>query len=39
MKEFAVVPPALVGTTEIEGWVRKAVAYAEQLPPRDGRKR
>jgi hypothetical protein len=39
MKEFAVVPPVLVGTTEIEGWVRRAVAYTEQLPPRDGRKR
>ena len=37
MKEYVVVPPALVGTAEIEDWVRRSFAYAEQLPPREGR--
>jgi hypothetical protein len=39
MKEFVVVPSALVGTGEMEDWVRRSLAYAEQLPPRDGRRR
>ena len=39
MKEFVVVPSALVGTGEIEDWVRRSLAYAEQLPDRDGGKR
>jgi hypothetical protein len=39
VKEFVVVPPALVGTGEIEDWVRRSLAYTEQLPPRAGRKR
>jgi hypothetical protein len=29
----------LVGTGEIEDWVRRSLAYAEQLPPRDDGKR
>ena len=37
MKEYVVVPPALVGTAEIEDWVRRSLAYAGQLPPREGR--
>ena len=37
MKEYVVVPAALVGTAEIEGWVRRSLAYAGQLPPREGR--
>jgi TfoX N-terminal domain len=37
MKEYVVVPPALVGTPEVEDWVRRSLAYAEQLPPREGR--
>jgi len=37
MKEYVVVPPALVGTAEIEDWVRRSFAYAGQLPPREGR--
>jgi hypothetical protein len=37
MKEYVVVPPALVGTAEIEDWVRRSLAYAEQLPPGEGR--
>jgi hypothetical protein len=39
VKEYVIVPPALVGTGEIEDWVRRSLAYAGQLPPRDGRKR
>jgi hypothetical protein len=35
MKEFVVVPSTLAGTGEIEDWVRRSFAYAEQLPPRD----
>jgi hypothetical protein len=37
MKEFVVVPPDLVGSAEVEDWVRRSLAYAEQLPPREGR--
>jgi hypothetical protein len=37
MKEYVVVPPALVGTAEIEDWVRRSLAYTGQLPPREGR--
>jgi hypothetical protein len=37
MKEYVVVPPALVRTAEVEDWVRRSLAYAEQLPPREGR--
>jgi len=37
VKEFVVVPPALVGTREIEDWVRRSLAYTEQFPPRGGR--
>ncbi len=37
MKEYVVVPPTLVGSAEIEDWVRRSLAYAEQLPPRGGR--
>jgi hypothetical protein len=37
MKEYVVVPPDLVGTAEIEDWVRRSFAYPEQLPPREGR--
>jgi len=37
MKEYVVVPPAVAGTAEIEDWVRRSLAYAEQLPPREGR--
>jgi hypothetical protein len=36
MKEDVVVPDALVGTAEIEDWVGRSLAYAEQLPPREG---
>jgi len=38
VKEFVVVPSALIGTREIEDWVRRSLAYTEQLPPRGGRK-
>jgi TfoX N-terminal domain len=37
MKEYVVVPADLVGTAEIGDWVRRSLAYAEQLPPRQGR--
>jgi hypothetical protein len=37
MKEYVVVPPDLVGTAEIEDWVRRSLACAEQLPPRASR--
>ena len=37
MKEYVAVPPAPVGTAEIEDWVRRSLAYAGQLPPREGR--
>ena len=39
VKEFVVVPSTLVGTDEIEDWVRRSLAYTEQLPARDGSKR
>ena len=35
MKEYVVVPPALLQTgQEFEGWLAKAVAYAQSLPPK-----
>jgi TfoX/Sxy family transcriptional regulator of competence genes len=39
MKEYVVVPPALVDTSEIDDWVRRSLAYAEQLPAKKSRKR
>jgi TfoX N-terminal domain len=39
MKEYVVVPPALVNSGEIDDWVRKSLAYAGQLPAKKGKKR
>lgn len=39
MKEYVVVPPALVDSGEIDDWVRRSLAYAEQLPPKKSKKR
>jgi hypothetical protein len=39
MKEYVVVPPALVDSSEIDDWVRKSRAYAEQLPAKKSKKR
>jgi len=36
VKEYVIVPPALAGTGEGEDWVRRSLAYAEQLPPGPG---
>jgi TfoX/Sxy family transcriptional regulator of competence genes len=32
MKEYVVVPPALVNDDAVEDWVRRSLAYASQLP-------
>src|SRR5262249_61136587 len=39
MKEYVVVPPALAASGEVDGWVRRALAYAERLPANKGRKK
>ena len=38
MKEYVVVPPALAGDDEVDDCVRLSLAYAEQLPPKKGKK-
>lgn len=37
MKEYVVVPPAVTGSGEVDDWVRRSLAYAEQLPPKKKR--
>ena len=32
MKEYVVVPPALAESAQVDDWVRRSRAYAEQLP-------
>ena len=32
MKEYVLVPPALAGSADVDDWVRRSRAYAEQLP-------
>jgi TfoX/Sxy family transcriptional regulator of competence genes len=39
MKEYVVVPPALVGGDEVDDWVRRSRAYAEQLPAKAAKAR
>jgi TfoX/Sxy family transcriptional regulator of competence genes len=35
MKEYVLVPPALIQSpTKLRGWVRKALTYAQSLPPK-----
>jgi len=34
-----VVPPALAASGEVDGWVRRSLAYAERLPAKKGRKK
>ncbi|HEY6279537.1 MAG TPA: TfoX/Sxy family protein [Streptosporangiaceae bacterium] len=34
MKEYVVVPPGMVESDEVDDWVRRSLAYAEQLPPK-----
>ena len=37
MKEYVVVPPALVYDDDVSDWVRRSRAYAEQLPAKKPR--
>jgi TfoX/Sxy family transcriptional regulator of competence genes len=39
MKEYVVVPPGLVGEDDVDDWVRRSRAYAEQLPAKAARAR
>lgn len=39
MKEYVVVPPALAGSAEVNDWVRRSWAYAEQLPAKKAKAR
>jgi TfoX/Sxy family transcriptional regulator of competence genes len=39
MKEYVVVPPAVVDSGEIDDWVRRSLAYAEQLPAKKGKQK
>ena len=39
MKEYVVVPPAMVDSDEVGDWVRRSLSYAGQLPPKKARKR
>lgn len=38
MKEYVVVPPAMVDSDEVDDWVRRSLTYAEQLPAKKGKK-
>jgi len=39
MREYVVVPPGLLKTgPELEGWLDKAAAYAQSLPPKKAKK-
>ena len=39
MKEYVVVPPALTDSAEVDDWVRRSRAYAEQLPAKKAKAR
>src|SRR5579863_8551082 len=39
MKEYVVVPPALLRQDDIDEWVRRSRAWAEQLPAKKPKKR
>ena len=39
MKEYVVVPPAMVDSGEVGDWVRRSLTYAGQLPPKKTKKR
>ncbi len=39
MKEYVVVPPALVNDDEVDDWVRRSLAYAQRLPAKKGKKK
>jgi hypothetical protein len=39
MKEYVVVPPDVADSGDIDDWVRRSLAYAEQLPPKKGKKK
>lgn len=39
MKEYVVVPPAVVNDDGIEAWIRRSLAYAGQLPAKKGKKK
>lgn len=40
MKEYVVVPPALIDSEEsLEEWLKKAFAYAKSLPPKPPKKK
>ena len=39
MKEYVVVPPAMVDSDEVDDWVRRSLSYAGQLPPKKAKKR
>ncbi len=35
MREYVLVPPAILSSpTKLKGWMRKAAAYAQSLPPK-----
>jgi TfoX/Sxy family transcriptional regulator of competence genes len=37
MREYVVVPPALVSTSAIDDWIARSYAYAQQLPAKKSR--
>lgn len=39
MKEYVVVPPAMVYGDEVHEWVRRSHAYADHLPPKTPKKK
>lgn len=40
MKAWAVVPPAMIRSrSELEGWLRKALAHGRSLPPKVAKRR
>jgi TfoX/Sxy family transcriptional regulator of competence genes len=40
MKEYAVLPPSMIEDEEaVKGWMRRGLAYAQSLPPKEKRPR
>jgi len=39
MKEYVVVPPAVVDSDEVDDWVRRSLSYAGQLPAKKAKKK
>ena len=39
MKEYVVVPPAVVDSDEVDDWVRRSLGYAGQLPAKKAKKK